>query len=102
MLHSVVSFGRGPDMYRTGKDVEIKLRLHEINRRSISLSTTSSELANLAAQLDHLRQVNERISHLAVRIAHSKRRESDYLPREFQGSSRPGIPSPLRGLADEY
>jgi len=66
-------------MYRTGNNVEIKLRLNEINRRSIALSTTSSELANLAAQLDHLRQVNERI-----------------------GGSRAGIPFSLRNLADEY
>ena len=72
-------------MYRTGNNVEIKLRLNEINRRSIALSTTSSELANLAAQLDHLRQVNERISHLAIRMAHSKRRQGNYLSHEPQG-----------------
>jgi len=89
-------------MYRTGNNVEIKLRLNEINRRSIALSTTSSELANLAAQLDHLRQVNERISHLAIRMARSKRRESDFLSRELQVRSRAGIPFPLRDLADEY
>jgi hypothetical protein len=89
-------------MYRTGNNVEIKLRLNEINRRSIALSTTSSELANLAAQLDHLRQVNERISHLAIRMAHSKRRQGNYLSREPQGSSRAGIPFLLRDRADEY
>jgi hypothetical protein len=89
-------------MYRTGNNVEIKLRLNEINRRSVALSTTSSELANLAAQLDHLRQVNERISHLAVRMSHSKRREGDCLSRDLQGRSRLGIPFPLRDLADEY
>jgi predicted thioesterase len=72
-------------MYRTGNNVEIKLRLNEINRRSIALSTTCSELANLAAQLDHLRQVNERFSHLAIRLAHSKRRQGNYLSREPQG-----------------
>ena len=89
-------------MYRTGNNVEIKLRLNEINRRSVALSTTSSELANLAAQLDHLRQVNERISHLAVSMSHSKRREGDYLSRDLQRRSRLGIPFPLRDLADEY
>jgi hypothetical protein len=73
-LISLVLFaGVEVHMYRTGNNVEIKLRLNEINRRSIALSTTSSELANLAAQLDHLRQANERISRLAVRMAHSKR-----------------------------
>ena len=89
-------------MYRTGSNTEIKLRLNEINRRSIALSTTSSELANLAAQLDHLRQVNERVSHLAIRVARSKRREGDCLSRELPGSSRAGISFPLRDLADEY
>ena len=74
-------------MYRTGNNTEIKLRLNEINRRSIALSTTSSELANLAAQLDQLRQVNERVSDLAIRMARSKRREGDYLSRELPGSS---------------
>ena len=89
-------------MYRTGSNTEIKLRLNEINRRSIALSTTSSELANLAAQLNHLRQANERVSHLAIRMARSKRREGDYLSRELQGSSRAGIPFPLGDVADEY
>jgi len=89
-------------MYRTGNNVEIKLRLNEINRRSIALSTTSSELANLAAQLDHLRQANERISHLTIRMARSKRREGDFPSRDLQGGSRAGIPFPLGDLADEY
>jgi len=89
-------------MYRTGNNVEIKLRLNEINRRSIALSTTSSELANLAAQLDHLRQVNERISHLTIRTARSKRREGDFPSRDLQGRSRTGIPFLLRDLADEH
>jgi hypothetical protein len=66
------------------------------------LTTTSSELANLAAQLDHLRQANERISHLAARISHSKRREGDCLSRDLQGRSRLGIAFPLRDFADEY
>jgi len=70
-------------MYRTGSNTEIKLRLNEINRRSIALSTTSSELANLAAQLNHLRQANERVGHLAIRMAHSKRREGNHLSREL-------------------
>ena len=89
-------------MYRTGNNAEIKLRLNEINRRSIALSTTSSELANLAAQLDHLRQVNERISHLTIRTARSKRREGDFPSRDLQGGSRTGIPFLLRDLADEH
>ena len=89
-------------MYRTGNNVEIKLRLNEINRRSIALSTTSSELANLAAQLDHLRQANERVSHLAIRMTHSKRREGNHLSRELQGSSRAGISFSLGDVADEY
>ena len=67
-------------MYRKAKNSEIELRLTEINRRSIALSATSSELANLAAQLVRLRQANERIGDLTGRMALSNpRRSGDYL-----------------------
>jgi hypothetical protein len=75
---------RGRDMYRTVKNFEIELRLNEINRRSIALSATSLELACLAAQLDHLRQANERISDLAGRMALSNpRRSGDCFSRKL-------------------
>src|ERR1700739_2158320 len=41
-------------MYRTGKNFDVKLRLNEINRRSVELSPTSPELANLPAHRDNL------------------------------------------------
>jgi hypothetical protein len=58
-------------MYRTSKNFDVKLRLNEINRRSFELSAASSELASLAAQLDHLRRVHETMSIFATRTAHS-------------------------------
>jgi hypothetical protein len=89
-------------MYRTSKNFDIKLRLDEINRRSIELSATSSELANLAAQLDHLRKVNERIRIFATRTVHSnRRRDGNSLSRRHLANSRLGIPF-SRGLADEH
>ena len=48
-------------MYRTCRHSSIKLRLKQINRMSVELTATSSELANLAAQLNHLRKMNEGI-----------------------------------------
>jgi hypothetical protein len=73
-------------MYRTHNNCDIRLRLNEINRRSVELSAASSELANLAAQLDHLRKVNERISIFATRTAPSNRRgDGDYLSRKAPG-----------------
>ena len=67
-------------MYRTSKNFDIKLRLSEINRRSVELSTTSSKLANLAAQLDHLRKANGRIGVFATRATRSDQRgDGDFL-----------------------
>lgn len=63
-------------MHRSDKNFDIKLRLKEINRRSVELSAASSELANLAAQLDHLRKQNERIRIFANRRAYSSRRRN--------------------------
>lgn len=48
-------------MYRTDKKLEVKLRLGEIQRRSAELSAVSSELADMVAQLDRLRKLDERI-----------------------------------------
>ena len=67
-------------MYRTDQNSDIKLRLNEINRRSVQLSAASSELADLAAQLDHLRKVNEGIRIFANRRVYSnRRRHNEYL-----------------------
>jgi hypothetical protein len=89
-------------MYRTDTNFDIKLRLKEINRMSIELSTASSELANLAAQLDHLRKENERIRIFVNRRAYSnRRRNGDYLSRNHSWSSRLRI-SLSRNLADEH
>jgi hypothetical protein len=88
-------------MYRIDKNFDIKLRLNEINRRSIQLSTASSELADLAAQLDHLRKVNERIRIFANRRAYSnRRRDGDRLSRKHLRNSGLRI-SLSRNLADE-
>jgi hypothetical protein len=76
-------------MYPIDKNFDIKLRLNEINRRSVQLSAASSELAELAAQLDQLRKVNERIRIFANRRAYSSRRRGgDYLSRKHLGNSR--------------
>jgi hypothetical protein len=89
-------------MYRTDENFDIKLRLNEINRRSVELSAASFELANLAAQLDHLRKVNERIRIFANRRANSnRRRDGDYLSRKHLWSSRLRI-SLSRNLADKH
>jgi hypothetical protein len=89
-------------MYRTDKNFAIKLRLKEINRRSVELSAASSGLANLAAQLDHLRKENERIRVFAnCRAYSSRRRDGDYLSRKHLWSSRLRI-SLSRNLAEEH
>jgi hypothetical protein len=48
-------------MYRTNNNLEVKLRLREMIRRSAELSATSSKLADMASQLDLLRKVNGKI-----------------------------------------
>jgi hypothetical protein len=81
-------------MYRTDKNFDIKLRLNEINRRSVELSAVSSKLANMAAQLDRLRKVNERIGIFANRQAYSNRRtDGEYLSRKHLGNSE--FPDPI-------
>jgi hypothetical protein len=60
-------------MYRTEKNFDIQMRLNEINRRSVELSAASSELANLALQLERLRKVNDEIRSLANHRSHSHR-----------------------------
>lgn len=61
-------------MYRDHFD--IKLRLTEINRKSVQLSVTSAVLANLAAQLTELRKVNETVGICADRHTYFNRRKS--------------------------
>jgi hypothetical protein len=91
-------------MYRTDRNFDIKLRLKEINRRSAELSAASFELANLAAQLNHLRKENERIRIFANRRAYSsRRRDGDYLSRKHLWSSTSRLRILLsRNLADEH
>jgi hypothetical protein len=40
------------------RSLAVKLRLYEIDRRSAELSATRSELAEMASQLNRLRQLN--------------------------------------------
>jgi hypothetical protein len=67
-------------MYRIDRNFDIKLRLNEINRRSVQLCAVSSELAELAAQLEHLRKVNERLRIFANRRAYSNLRRNGHYP----------------------
>jgi hypothetical protein len=71
-------------MCRIGKHFAIKLRLNEINRMSIELSASSSELANLAAELNELRQLIE-IGIFADRQAYSRRQGQG----EYSSQPRP-------------
>jgi hypothetical protein len=88
-------------MNRTNKNFDIKLRLNEIKRRSAQLSATCLELADLAAQLGHLRKLNERIRTIANRRVHSnRRRDNKYLFRRHLRNTRIEV-SPRRNLADE-
>jgi hypothetical protein len=48
------------------RDMDVKLRLGEITRRSVELSATSSKLANLASQLDQLRKLSARAEKLPL------------------------------------
>lgn len=61
-------------MYRADEHFDLELRLTEINRKAVRLSAASSELADLAAQLDNLRKINERVIIFAKRRVPSNRR----------------------------
>lgn len=88
-------------MYQIGEHSYIKLRLNEINRRSIELSVVSCELANLAAQLNHLRKVNEKFGILTNRkIRARRRRVGDRLLRRHRSNGHARVPA-SRNLADE-
>ena len=71
-------------MYQIGKNSDIKLRLNEINRMSVELSMASSVLANLAAQLNALRKVNEMAGACANRQPYTNR----HLSQKHLGTSR--------------
>jgi hypothetical protein len=85
-------------MYRTDKNFDIKLRLNEINRMAVQLSAASSELADLAAQLNHLRKLNETIRIFAKRRVYSNRRR--HLSRKHLRNTQVKI-SLSHNLADE-
>ena len=76
-------------MHKIGKNFAIELRLNEINRMSIKLSASSFELANLAAELNELRQLIE-IGIFANRQAYSSwQGPAAYSSRKHLESSRP-------------
>ena len=88
-------------MYRGHKDLDIRLRLTEMNRRSAELSAVSSKLADMAAQLDRLRKLNERIWIFAGCGSPSgRRRDNDSLLGRYLGDSRRRIEL-SRNLADK-
>lgn len=45
-------------MCRAKSDLEVRLRLHAVVRRSAKLTANSSRLADMASELDILRKVN--------------------------------------------
>jgi hypothetical protein len=57
-------------MNQTGTHFDVKLRLSEINRRSIELCASSFELAKLAAQLNDLRKVSRRKASANLSLEH--------------------------------
>jgi hypothetical protein len=82
-------------MYQMGEQADIKFRLNEINRKSVELTVVSCELANLAAQLNHLRKVNERFGIPTDRKIRAMRRRVDDRPfrrRRVNGLAR--VPRP--------
>jgi len=68
--------GRGR-VYQMGTNLDVKLRLSEINRKSAELSAVSSRLADMASQLNRLRKLNGRIGFLSGRNRPSSRRNDD-------------------------
>lgn len=55
------------------RNLDVELRLGEIARRSAELSAVSSRLADMASQLERLRQLNSRIALLTDRNRPSRR-----------------------------
>jgi hypothetical protein len=66
-------------MCRANENLNVKLRLREINRRFAELSAVSSRLAVMAAQLDRLRHVDEGICLFTDPSTSSRRRSDDFL-----------------------
>jgi hypothetical protein len=69
------------------RDLEIKLRLGKITRRSAELSAISSKLAGMASQLDRLRKLNGRIDRLGKRDCVSNLRHGQQAAHKFLGDS---------------
>jgi hypothetical protein len=61
---------------RTNRNLNVKLRLGEINRRFAELSAISSKLEEMALQLDRLRTLNGRIELLGHRNCAQSRKDS--------------------------
>ena len=88
-------------MYQADRTFDIKLQLNEINRRAVQLSATSSELADLAAQLKHLCRLSETIRISANRRVYStRRRRRQRLARMRPGNTRSRVLLPSK-VADE-
>jgi hypothetical protein len=75
-------------MHAKNRNSDIQLRLTEMNRRSAKLFAVSSKLADMAAQLAHLRKVNERFGVFTNRSSLSNRRQDDSLLCKYLGDSR--------------
>ena len=72
---------------RTSRNPDVKLRLGEITRRSEELSAISSKLAEMALQLDRLRELNGRIDLLGSRNCVPSRKHDRHAAHKFLGNS---------------
>jgi hypothetical protein len=86
-------------MYRPDKNLDIKLRLSEINRRFAELKAVSSKLAGSAEQLSRLRKVDERICLFVDRSGSSSHRRYEHPSKKPLANSRP---SSRESLMDEH
>jgi hypothetical protein len=67
-LDSVFCFSfRQSRVLHMSTNLEVKLRLYEIDRRSAELAARRSELAEMVSQLDYLRRLNGRMGLLTNR-----------------------------------
>src|ERR1700688_2753455 len=72
-------------------NLDVKLRLSEIARKSAELSAVSSKLDDMASQLNRLRQLNGRIGFLTDRNSPSSRRKhNSYTSRRCSGITDAG------------
>ncbi len=68
-------------------NLEVKLRLYEIARKSAELSAIRSELVDMASQLDRLRKLNGTLGLLSDRDNSSRRKSYNHIPyRRFKSN----------------